>query len=320
MVMEFYMRELYVVRSPYVFNGINSMVDKPIFVIVGVPLDSTSSFRPGCRFAPLYVRLVSQSLELFSLRSLVNIEEIPIADLGDIVIPHGDLARTLNIVENVFSELVGEGLKTIAIGGEHTSTLGIMRGVIKALGSDVCYLCFDSHSDFRYEYLGSKVNHACVNRRIYELLGGGKINLVGIRAVSYEEYKDLKSLGIKYFTSAHIRSLGFREVGRSLAKSLENCSKVYVSVDLDVLDPAYAPGVTTPEPEGITPTELLDILQVVVDRRVVGFDVVELAPHYDQSAISSAVAAKIINEVIGMIYSNMQSVSKEEVSRARSEY
>lgn len=310
------MRELYVVRSPYVFNGINSVVDKPMFAIVGVPLDSTSSFRPGCRFAPLYVRLLSQSLELFSLRSLVNIEDIPIADLGDIVIPHGDLTRTLNIVENVFSELISEGLKTIAIGGEHASTLGIMRGVIKALGSDVCYLCFDSHSDFRYEYLGSKVSHACVNRRIYELLGGGKINLVGIRAVSYEEYKDLKSLGIKYFTSAHIRNLGFREVGRNLAKSLENCSKVYVSVDLDVLDPAYAPGVTTPEPEGITPTELLDILQVVVDERVIGLDVVELAPHYDHSAISSAVAAKIINEVIGMIYSNIQNVLKEEVGRA----
>ncbi len=296
------MKELYIVKTPYVFNGIDSKVGKPLFAVVGVPLDSTSSFRPGCRFAPLHIRLASQSLELFSLRSLVNIEDVPIVDLGDVVIPHGDLLRTLSIIENVFSELIGNGLRTIAIGGEHTSTLGIMKGVVKALGSDVCYLCFDSHSDFRYEYLGSKINHACVNRRMYELLGSGKINLVGIRAMSYEEYRDLKSLSIKYFTSTHIKNLGFREVSRNIVKSLEGCSKVYLSIDLDVLDPAYAPAVTTPEPEGITPTELLNILQMVVDKRVVGLDVVEVAPHYEHSMISSAVAAKIINEVIGMIY------------------
>ncbi len=300
------MKELYIAKTPYVFNGISSKADKPLFAVVGVPLDSTSSFRPGCRFAPLHVRLVSQSLELFSLRSLVNVEDIPIADLGDVVMPHGDVPRALNIIENVFSELIGDGLRTVAIGGEHTSTLGVVKGVVKALGSDLCYLCFDSHSDFRYEYLGSKTSHACVNRRIYELLGGNKVSLVGVRAISYEEYKDLKSLGIRYFTSAHIKNLGFREISRNIAKSLEDCSKVYLSVDLDVLDPAYAPGVTTPEPEGISPTELLDILQAVVDERFIAFDVVELSPHYDPSTTSSAVAAKIINEVIAMIYAEIR--------------
>lgn len=298
------MKELYLVKTPYVFNGIDLKVEKPLFAVVGVPLDVTSSFRPGCRFAPLYIRLASQSLELFSLRSLVNIEGIPIVDLGDVAIPHGDLIRTLNIVENVFSELISDGLRTIAIGGEHILTLGVVKGVVKALGSDLCYLCFDSHSDFRYEYLGNKFSHACVNRRIYELLGGDKIYLVGTRAISYEEYKDLKSLNIKYLTSTHIKNLGFREVSRSIAKSLDGCSKIYLSIDLDVLDPAYAPAVTTPEPEGITPTELLNILQMVVDRRVIGLDIVEVAPHYEHSMISSIVAAKIINEVIGMIYTS----------------
>ncbi|MCS7108039.1 MAG: agmatinase [Sulfolobales archaeon] len=310
------MKELYLVRSPYIFNGINAAVNKPQFAIVGVPLDSTSSFRPGCRFAPLYVRLASQSLELFSLRTLVNIEEVPLVDVGDIVIPHGDLTRTLNIIESVLSELIGEGLKVIAIGGEHTSTLGVVKGVIKALGSDLCYVCFDSHSDFRYEYLGSKYSHACVNRRIYELLGGNRISLIGVRAVSYDEYRDLKSLNIKYFTSAQVRTLGFREVGRSVAKLLENCSKTYISIDLDVIDPAYAPGVTTPEPEGITPTELLDILQILIDDRVVGLDVVELTPHYDHSITSSAVAAKVINEAIGLIYTSTQTSSKGKTHTA----
>ncbi|MEM0453582.1 MAG: agmatinase [Sulfolobales archaeon] len=304
--MVIYMKELYLVKSPYLFNGVNLGVDKPLFAVIGIPLDSTSSFRPGCRFAPLYIRLISQSLELFSLRTLVNIEEVPLVDMGDVVIPHGDIMRSLNIIESVSSELVSEGLKVVAIGGEHTSTLGVVKGIVRALGSDLCYLCFDSHSDFRYEYLGSRYSHACVNRRIYELLGGNRINLVGVRALSYEEYKDLKSLNIKYFTSAQVRSLGFREVSRSIGKSLEGCSKVYISVDLDVLDPAYAPGVTTPEPEGITPIELMDILQMVIDERVVGLDVVELAPHYDHSLASSAVAAKVINEAIGMIYASLQ--------------
>jgi agmatinase len=300
------MKELYIVRSPYTFNGMDVRVEKPLFTVVGIPLDSTSSFRSGCRFAPLYVRLASQTIELFSLRSLINIEEIPIADAGDVVIPHGDVIRSLSIIEGVVSELISDGLRAVFIGGEHTISLGVVKGLIKALTtSNVCYLCFDSHSDFRYEYLGSKYSHACVTRRIYEILGNRRITLVGIRAVSHEEYRDLKNSNIRYFTSNQVKTLGVREISRNISKALEDCSKIHLSIDLDVLDPAYAPGVTTPEPEGITPTELLDILQLIIDDRFISLDVVELTPSYDQSMITSIVAAKIINEVIGMIYSKI---------------
>jgi agmatinase len=300
------MKELYIVRSPYTFNGMDVRVEKPLFTVVGIPLDSTSSFRSGCRFAPLYVRLASQTIELFSLRSLINIEEIPIADAGDVVIPHGDVIRSLSIIEGVVSELISDGLRAVFIGGEHTISLGVVKGLIKALTtSNVCYLCFDSHSDFRYEYLGSKYSHACVTRRIYEILGNRRITLVGIRAVSHEEYRDLKNSNIRYFTSNQVKTLGVREISRNISKALEDCSKIHLSIDLDVLDPAYAPGVTTPEPEGITPTELLDILQLIIDDRFTSLDVVELTPSYDQSMITSIVAAKIINEVIGMIYSKI---------------
>jgi agmatinase len=300
------MKELYIVRSPYTFNGMDVRVEKPLFTVVGIPLDSTSSFRSGCRFAPLYVRLASQTIELFSLRSLINIEEIPIADAGDVVIPHGDVTRSLSIIEGVVSELISDGLRAVFIGGEHTISLGVVKGLIKALTtSNVCYLCFDSHSDFRYEYLGSKYSHACVTRRIYEILGNRRITLVGIRAVSHEEYRDLKNSNIRYFTSNQVKTLGVREISRNISKALEDCSKIHLSIDLDVLDPAYAPGVTTPEPEGITPTELLDILQLIIDDRFTSLDVVELTPSYDQSMITSIVAAKIINEVIGMIYSKI---------------
>ncbi|MEL9997764.1 MAG: agmatinase [Sulfolobales archaeon] len=300
------MKELYIVRSPYTFNGMDVRVEKPLFIVVGIPLDSTSSFRSGCRFAPLYVRLASQTIELFSLRSLINIEEIPIADVGDVVIPHGDVTRSLSIIEGVVSELISDGLRVVFIGGEHTISLGVVKGLIKALTtSNVCYLCFDSHSDFRYEYLGSKYSHACVTRRIYEILGNRRITLVGIRAISHEEYRDLKNSNIRYFTSNQVKTLGVREISRNISKALEDCSKIHLSIDLDVLDPAYAPGVTTPEPEGITPTELLDILQLIIDDRFTSLDVVELTPSYDQSMITSIVAAKIINEVIGMIYSKI---------------
>jgi agmatinase len=300
------MKELYIVRSPYTFNGMDVRVEKPLFTVVGIPLDSTSSFRSGCRFAPLYVRLASQTIELFSLRSLINIEEIPIADAGDVVIPHGDVTRSLSIIEGVVSELISDGLRAVFIGGEHTISLGVVKGLIKALTtSNVCYLCFDSHSDFRYEYLGSKYSHACVTRRIYEILGNRRITLVGIRAVSHEEYRDLKNSNIRYFTSNQVKTLGVREISRNISKALEDCSKIHLSIDLDVLDPAYAPGVTTPEPEGITPTELLDILQLIIDDRFTSLDVVELTPSYDQSMITSIVAAKIINEVLGMIYSKI---------------
>ncbi|MEM0102289.1 MAG: agmatinase [Sulfolobales archaeon] len=306
MIGGYYMKELYIVRSPYTFNGMDVRVEKPLFIVVGIPLDSTSSFRSGCRFAPLYVRLASQTIELFSLRSLINIEEIPIADVGDVVIPHGDVTRSLSIIEGVVSELISDGLRVVFIGGEHTISLGVVKGLIKALTtSNVCYLCFDSHSDFRYEYLGSKYSHACVTRRIYEILGNRRITLVGIRAISHEEYRDLKNSNIRYFTSNQVKTLGVREISRNISKALEDCSKIHLSIDLDVLDPAYAPGVTTPEPEGITPTELLDILQLIIDDRFTSLDVVELTPSYDQSMITSIVAAKIINEVIGMIYSKI---------------
>jgi len=300
------MKELYIVKSPYIFNGMDIRVEKPLFAVVGIPLDSTSSFRSGCRFAPLYVRLASQTIELFSLRSLVNIEEIPIVDVGDMVIPHGDVTKSLSIIENVVSELFSDNLRVVIIGGEHTLSLGVVKGLMRAsTTSNVCFLCFDSHSDFRYEYLGSKYSHACVTRRIYEILGSRRVTLVGIRAISHEEYRDLKNFNIRYFTSNQVRTLGVREISRNVSKVLEDCSKIHLSIDLDVLDPAYAPGVTTPEPEGITPTELLDILQLLIDDRFTSLDVVELTPTYDQSMITSVVAAKIINEVIGMIYSKI---------------
>lgn len=301
------MKELYVVRTPYIFNGVISRHEKNLFAVVGVPLDSTSSFRGGCRFAPYNIRLASQTLELLSLRTLVNIEEVPIEDIGDVAIPHGDVVRSLNIIENVISEVISDGLRPVVIGGEHILSLGVIRGIVKALGSDVCFLCFDAHSDFRYEYLGVRYSHACTTRRIYEILGSQRIYLTGVRAISNEEYKDIKNSNIKYITSHQIRSLGFREVSRNIIKSLDQCRKLYISIDLDVVDPAYAPGVTTPEPEGITPTELLDILQALIDERVIGFDLVEVTPSYDSSMITSILAAKVINEVIGMIYRNIKS-------------
>ncbi len=300
------MKELYVVRTPYIFNGVVSRHERNLFAVVGVPLDSTSSFRGGCRFAPYYIRLASQTLELLSLRTLVNVEEVPIEDIGDVAIPHGDVVKSLSIIENVISEIVGGGLRPVVIGGEHTLSLGVVKGVIKALGSDICFLCFDAHSDFRYEYLGVRYSHACVTRRIYEVLGSQRIYLVGVRAISNDEYKDMKNSNIRYITSHQIRSLGFREVGRSITRSLDPCRRVYISIDLDVVDPAYAPGVTTPEPEGISPTELLDVLQALIDERVAGFDLVEVTPSYDISMITSILAAKVINEVIGMIYRSIK--------------
>jgi len=300
------MKELYVVRSPYIFNGVEVSREKAIFSVIGIPFDSTSSFRPGSRFAPLYIRLASQSIELFSLRSLVNVEEIPIVDEGDIAVAHGDASRTLTVVENVVSEIASGGRRLIAIGGEHTVTVGVVRGLVRAFDGDICLLCLDAHGDFRTEYLGVKYSHACVMRRIYELLGAHRVVLLGTRALSFDEYKDLRSTGVRYFTSHQVRALGFREVGRSVGKALEECARIYISIDLDVLDPAYAPGVSTPEPEGLSPSDLLDVIQVITDERVVGFDVVEVSPPYDQSLTTSAVAAKIINELIAMIYTSLK--------------
>lgn len=185
----------------------------------------------------------------------------------------------------------------ISIGGEHTISAGVIKGLQK---EGLCIISFDAHLDLRDEYMGYKYDHACVMRRISEY--GVKILEIGSRAISREELEYARRNGIAFFTPQQIRLLGVKEVARKIINSTQECKSLYISIDMDGLDPAYAPGVATPEPEGLDPTTLLDIINLIVDKRVVGFDIVEISPPYDISGITSVLGAKIIMETSASIY------------------
>lgn len=289
------------------FLGFNVDRTRTPFTVVGVPLDISSSFRGGCREAPASIRIASKSLELCSILTNLNMERIGFEDIGDIVLSPGDINTSLKRIEEAVKGLLSDGRIPILIGGEHTITLPSFKA-LALRSSSPCLLVFDAHADLRDEYLGSKYNHATVIRRILDETEG-YVLLVGSRAVSKDEvdaYKKLSSrIDIFKLWHGNMSRDIVRGIAGEIREKLSTCSDIYVSIDLDIVDPAYAPGVQTPEPLGIDPATLLGILKDVVDNRVKIFDVVEVAPNYDLSSATSFLAAKIIIEVAALRYLHM---------------
>ncbi len=293
--------ELYLVRSPYTFLGMEGDRARTKLSVAGIPFDSTNSFRGGSRFAPIRVRLASQSLETYSFRVHTDLELNPPVDEGDVAVVHGDAEATLKSVTEVSHYLLSERRIPFFIGGDHTVTYGIIEGVVRALGKQPCVLIFDAHLDLRNEYLGFRLSHACTTRRVSEVVGAERVFLVGIRAACRDEILNARRLGIKYLTSHDIMRRTLREAVNAVREWLEGCDAIYVSIDMDALDPAYAPGVATPEPEGLTPTYLIDMLWKVIDDRFIGADLVEINPLVDSSDITSFLGAKILIELMNLL-------------------
>ncbi len=288
---------LYVNKGAYSFAGADIALDESEFVLLGVPFDSTSSFRSGARFAPSTIRLAAQNLETYSFRAGVDVEEHLPADVGDVAVVHGDAPETIKRVEEVVSGILSKEKIPIMLGGEHTISIGSIRAVSQR-HNDMCLLVMDAHADLRDEYLGYKFSHACALRRILEFLDVDRIMILGLRAVSGEEKKFIDERGINYISSLSIRrSLEKRFFLERVRNFLSTCNSVYLSLDMDVLDPSYAPGVQTPEPEGLTPTEVFDVIHEV-GYMLAAIDVVEVSPPYDLSMITSMLAARAVMEFI----------------------
>jgi agmatinase len=287
-------RELFVSPSP-VFTGSQETFEAAKYVILGVPFDVTSTYRTGAKFAPLAIRDASQNVECYSFRTGVDVEDLKTHDLGDLHVA-GDVELTLGRLALVAQDLFDGGKIPVFIGGEHTITLGVAR----SLDKNVAVVSFDAHLDLRDDYLGLTVSHTTFMRRINEDVKPAKILEIGTRAVCREELDYAKEAGIDYLTSHQIRKDGAKETAEKIKEILEGYEKIYVTIDMDVLDPAFVPAVPNPEPEGLDTATLLDLLEAVCDRRVVGFDVVEVAPHYDQG-VTAIQATKVIFEVLGFL-------------------
>lgn len=282
---------IYFYTKPYdlQFAETKHTLEHSKIVIIGVPLDITSWHRSGCREGPKAVREASKGLEGYSLRSKIHIEDVKLHDLGDISIISGDLVQTLNRIEKVIEELSRDGKIPFLIGGEHTITLASIRALRPQL-----LLSFDAHLDLRDEWpSGQKISHATVMRRVSEIIGLENIVFIGARAFSREELEYIKKRDILILTPFKILE---RKGLRELYTRVKEVDSLYISVDMDVLEPALAPGIGDPEPEGLTFTQLLDILYKCVGENLVGFDISEIYPQYDKN-ITPFYAAKIIMEM-----------------------
>lgn len=287
-------RELFVSQSP-VFSGCQRTFEEADYVILGVPFDFTSTFRTGARFGPLAIREASQNIETYSFRSGIDVEDLKIHDLGDLHVT-GETDETLKRLELTVKDILDARKTPIIIGGEHTITLGITR----AIGKNTAILVFDAHMDLRNEYLGQKVSHTTFMRRICEQVRPETILEVGTRAACKEELNYAKKSHIQFFTTQRIRKDGTKETVKKINKALEDVKRIHLTIDMDVLDPAFVPAVQNPEPDGLCMRTFLDVLGDVCDSRVIAFDIVEVAPHYDDG-ITAIQTAKIIFEVMCQI-------------------
>jgi agmatinase len=287
-------RELFVSQSN-VFGGIQKPFEKAKYVVFGVPFDVTSTFRTGARFGPNAIRQASLNIETYSFRAGIDVEDLPLHDLGDLHVSTSP-KRTVDMLKLVVEDVLAVKKMPIAIGGEHTITLGVLKGLGEK-ARETAVVSFDAHLDVRKEFLGLTLSHTTFMRVIKEEVKPAKIIEVDTRAVCKEELAYAKEAGIDFFTSQLIRKEGAAKITQRLKEELSPYEKLYLTIDMDVPDPAFAPAVQNPEPEGIETQTLLDILCALCDKRVIGFDVVEIAPIYDQG-ISAINAAKVIFEML----------------------
>lgn len=257
-------------------------------VIFGAPFDSTTSFRPGTRFASKVMRSESFGIETYSPYQDKDLEDINIFDGGDLDLCFGNTEKVLKQIEDFTTQILNDNKLPCMIGGEHLVTLGAVRAVSKKY-SNLHILHFDAHADLRNDYIGEKLSHATVMRRCHEIVGDNKIYQFGIRSGERKEFEFAKEHTIMH-------KFNLKNLSETI-KLLEN-KPVYFSLDLDVLDPSIFPGTGTPEAGGISFNQLLEAVISLKSLNIVGLDVNELSPVYDQSGVSTAVACKILREIL----------------------
>lgn len=272
-----------------IFMAASENLDTAKGVILGVPLDDTASFRPGSRFGPAAVRQVSRALEEYSLYLDRSLQTLSFADGGDLVLAPGCTQGSRESIASATSALVGAGKIPFLLGGEHTITLAAVEGCLECLDS-LTVLYLDAHADLRPSYLELPLSHASVAYHL-QRLPGVTVFEVGIRSADGDE--------LAHLNSDHFFPFTLYEPLKQLIPLLKG-KPLYITLDLDVVDPAFAPGVGAPEPGGITSGELLRIFPLLEPLReqVVAFDLVEICPPYDHASVTALLGAKVLREAL----------------------
>ena len=273
------------------FIGCDCEYDEAKIVLFGAPYDSTTSFRPGARFGCKAIRSESFGLETYSPYQNDELTEKKVFDSGDLELVFGNAQTALGQIEERARTILNDGKLPFMVGGEHLGTLGAFRAVQEKY-PDVSIIHFDAHADLRADYLGEQMSHASVLRRCHELVGDGRIFQFGIRSGDREEF---------VWGKDHVQTRMFDFEGLDQVVAQLGNQPVYFTLDLDVLDPSVFPGTGTPEAGGVSFMQLLNACLKLRDLNIVGLDVNELAPAYDISGVSTAVAGKIIRELLIML-------------------
>ena len=277
-------------RNIETFIGCDSGYEESGIILFGAPFDSTTSFRPGARFGSATIRHESFGIETYSPYQDKDLMDRKVFDCGDLELCFGSAESALFDIENQTRMILDDGKLPLMIGGEHLVTLGAVRAVA-AKYPDLQIIHFDAHADLRDDYLGVKLSHACVLRRCHDIIGDGKIHQFCIRSGDREEF-----VFAREHTDMHKFNFdGLGEVCEELAK---NNTPVYFTIDLDCIDPSLFCGTGTPEAGGVNFNELLSAILAVSKTNIVGADINELAPMLDNSGASTAVACKVLRELI----------------------
>ena len=259
-------------------------------MLFGAPFDSTTSYRPGTRFGSAAIRHESYGIESYSPYQDKDLEDANVIDLGDLELCFGDVNKALDRIEERTRHVLHASKRPFMLGGEHLVTLGAVRAMVEKY-PDLHIVHFDAHADLRDDYLGAKLSHACVLRRCHDLIGDGRIHQFCIRSGDRTEFE---------FAAAHTEMHKFDFTGLAQLTEQLCASKVpvYLTIDLDCLDPSCFPGTGTPEAGGVSFLQLLEAIRTVTKANIVGADLNELAPTLDTTGVSTATACKVLRELL----------------------
>ncbi|MCI8407968.1 MAG: agmatinase [Lachnospiraceae bacterium] len=275
-------------KNVMTFIGCDKEFEESNIVIFGAPFDSTTSYRPGARFASAAIRNESYGIETYSPYQDKDLEDICVFDAGDLELPFGSPDKALEDIRNFTTEILNVEKLPFMIGGEHLVTLGAVEAVYEKY-PDLHIIHFDAHTDLREEYLGVEKSHATVIRRCHDLVGDHRIFQFGIRSGEKAEFAWAKS-------HTYLNKFNFDTLD-TVVEQLKG-KPVYFTLDLDVLDPSEFPGTGTPEAGGVGYLELLKAIELVSKLQVVGLDMNELSPPYDTTGASTALACKLLREIL----------------------
>jgi agmatinase len=281
------------VQRPTTFADAHASFEDAEFVIAGVPFDRTTSFRPGARFGPDSIRLHSWNFESYDLETGIDLADAPVHDLGNAE-EFGSAEDMVRSLREEIGPVYAAGKVPIVFGGDHACSPPIVEAY-PASAPSLGVLYLDAHMDFRDSYLGDRRSHACSSRRILEKVGSRNVVVLGVRSVSREEMEANQSIGMAYVTAHEIAKDGIQSAVQRALNMLKT-ERIYISLDIDAIDPAYAGATGTPEPFGLTPRDVKYILGQAAPR-LAGFDIMEVSPHYDNGN-TSLLAARLAREAI----------------------